>query len=109
MQTLKSRLSNMPVTRSLAVLALVVIAVEIGGVWSELRGLRREQVKNAAVSMAPDALARIKQDKNASDRLRVLNSESIGMIGPVDVHVDGSILDPIYVQAKDSVPVEIQR
>ncbi len=87
---MKLRLFGAWAFRAVVVVAFAVIAVELGGIWAELRGVRREQVKNAVYSMRPDAIARIQASANAELRLRRLSGQS-------------------WVAADDTLPVEIQK
>jgi hypothetical protein len=97
MQTWQNRLSTIPVFRSLVVIVLAVMAFETGGIWRELKGLRREQVKNAVWTLRPDQLARIRAGQNADVQLRSLEHM-------VQIQYD----DPIQVRIEDSVPVSVE-
>ena len=105
-------LSAAPLLRLLAGLVLVVISAELGGIWFELKGIRQEQIKNAAYTLRPEQLSRLRSTANGQARLRVLTGQSgvtVDPSEPLSVKIDDSILDPIYVQASDALPVEIQR
>jgi hypothetical protein len=96
----------------LVALALVVISVELGGIWSELRGIRHEQVKNAAYTLRPEQLSRFRATARGQARLRALAGQSAVTVDasePIAVKIEDSMLDPIYVQADGAFPVEIER
>jgi hypothetical protein len=85
-----------------AAVAILAIVFELGGIWLEVRGLRREQVKNAVYSLRPDVVERMRSGPNGELLLRQLSGRSTALIA-------GSELDPIYVRAEEPIPVEIQR
>src|ERR1039458_10000430 len=98
---MQNRILGVPVFRPLVAVVLVVIAFELGGVWSELKGLRREQVKNAAYSMPPEQLTRLRASPSGQMRLRVLSGQSTVTVEasePIPVKVKDSNSDPIYIQ-----------
>lgn len=117
METWKRTISDLSFFRCLVCVVLIAIMVELGGVWIELSGIRHEQVKNAVYALRPESLAEIKKTRNATDHLRAMAGQSSisGSVtiesgfGPIHVQIDDSVLDPIYIQASDSLPVEIQR
>lgn len=81
---LRDGIRRIPFLKSFAVLATIAILLELGGIWRELRTIRREQVTATRVD------------------------EMFSADGAIPVKVDGSLTDPIYVQADDPLPVEIQ-
>lgn len=93
-------------------MTLIVIACEMGAVWSELRGIRQEQVKNAVYSMRPNMVQQLQASPDGKLRLRQLSSQSsvVGGTGDVlSVKIEGTLLDPIYIQAGRPVPVLVGR
>jgi hypothetical protein len=104
--------------QSILVLLLAVISIELAGMWHEVRGLRREQIKNAAYTLRPEVLAKIKAAKNGETRIRLLSGQveiagevtvTTGLFQPLPVKVEDSLGDPIHIQASDPVPVQIER
>jgi hypothetical protein len=112
LSTFAKGLRAAPFLRVLVALVLLVISVELGGIWSELKGIRQEQVKNAAYTLRPEQLSRLPATAAGQQRLRALAGQSAVTLDPsepLSVKIDDSVLDPIYVQAGDALPVEIQR
>lgn len=106
------QLNRIPVFRVLVTLTLVAITFELGGMWSELKGLRHEQVKNAIYSTRPDIVARLRSTPRGELRLRQLSGQIAvvaGSDGPLSVKIEDTEFEPIYVQAAETIPVEIQR
>jgi hypothetical protein len=113
-----SQVPKIPVFRTLLILLLAVISVELAGMWREVNGLRREQVKNAAYTLRPEVLAKIRASKNGEVRIRTLSGQSeiagevtvsVESSQPLPVRIGDSLLDPIHVQATDPIPVQIER
>jgi hypothetical protein len=97
------RLTGNVIFRSLIAVALVSIVVELGAIWSELRGVRHEQVKNALYAMRPDNVERIRSMPRGDIRLRQLSGQSVVSVildDPLPVRINGTA---------DPIPVEIQR
>lgn len=104
-----SQIPKIPIFRSLLILILAAISIELAGMWHEVSGLRREQVKNAAYSTHPRLLGNIKAIKNVELRewrLRQLESTvKIDDSFSLAVKVD----EPLTVTVDGTVPVEIER
>ncbi len=96
------RFKDLPVFRLFISAALLVAVFELGGIWLEVGGLRREQVKNAVYLLRPDVAERMRGDPKREPLLRRLSGQSTALI-------TGSELDPVYVRAEEPLPVEIQR
>lgn len=88
---------------------LAVISIELGLIMTELMGVRREQVKNAAYTLTPEQLSRLRESPNSGQRIRALEGQ---------VKVDGQVeIDdalPVHVSveewnAMDTVAVENER
>ena len=78
-------------TRPFTVLVLALIAWELGDILAELRGLRREQVKNAAYALHPKTLDRLRSQSSsasARNRLRILSAEIAGIENNVTVEIE---------------------
>jgi hypothetical protein len=90
-------------------LVLALIACELGGIWSELTGIRREQVKNALYALPPTQVERLQFGPNKErmkNRLRLLTSEITGITRSVDVDIN----QPVdVVIANEPLSVEIGR
>jgi hypothetical protein len=104
-----SQIPKIPIFRSLLILLLAVISIELAGMWHEVSGLRHEQVKNAVYSARPKLLESIKATKNVELRewrLRQLESTvKIDDSFSLAVKVD----EPLAVTVDGTVPVEIER
>jgi hypothetical protein len=103
------RIRSGALTGPLIVLVLSLIACELGGIWSELKGIRREQVKNALYTLSPKQVERLRSGSNkegVKNRLRVLTSE----IGGITRTVDVDISQPVSVEIDNQpLSVEIER
>lgn len=110
---IRGRIRSRKLTRPLMVAAVMLIAFELGGIWLEVKGLRREQVKNAAYALHPRALARLRSNSGKESvkyYLRSLESKIGGIDGTVNVDVEEFNAHPIQVEIEDQpVRVEIER
>jgi hypothetical protein len=105
-------LSAVPFLRLLIAFVLVVISVELRDIRSELEAIRQEQVKNAAYTLQPDRLSRMRATAIGQARLRALEGQSVVAANPttpLSVKIEDSFMDPIHVQAAAPLPVEIRR
>lgn len=112
MTSVARTLSAVAFLRVLVASVLVVVSVELCGIWSELKGIRQGQVKNAAYTLRPEQLSRFRSTANGRARLRILAGQSTVSVEasePLPVRVEDSMSDPIYAQAGDILPVEIER
>lgn len=75
-------------------LLLLAVAIQLGGIWNELRHIRREQVKNAYYSLPKEAQAALTQS-DYGDAIREMEGEVAvtEIAGTVDVDVKNDSLD----------------
>jgi hypothetical protein len=104
-----ARIRRGDLTRAFSTFVLVVIALELGGIWVELKGVRSEQVKNAFYALPPAKMARLRSfpDKQkAESYVKLLRSK----IGGIEQNVTVEIDQPVDVRIDDQpVSVEIER
>jgi hypothetical protein len=87
-------------------LLLAIIAWELGGIWTELKGVRNEQVKNALYALPAKQAEHLRSQvnsKGAQHQLRLLASEIAGIDNAVDVNID----QPLSVEI-DNEPVNVE-
>ena len=60
--------------RMIAVCALIVVAIELAGIWIQLGHIRTEQVKNALYGGHPDFLRQLETDPAKEWRKKLLES-----------------------------------
>ena len=106
------RFKDFPVFRLVVSATLLAAVFELGGIWLEVRGLRREQVKNAVYSLRPEILERMRSGPSGELRLRLLSGRSTALVeadSPLPVKIEDSELEPVRIRADEPLPVEIQR
>ena len=82
MSAIMNALRKFPFLRAVTAVALVAVTVELAGIWSELKGIRREQAKNVAYPPRPEQLSRLRSTATGQARLRVLARQSAVTLDP---------------------------
>lgn len=84
-------------------LLLIVLTVQLGGIWIELRHIRSEQVKNKYYGVPEPMIARIPNDRKALVRRQWESTARVEVEGTVDVDVQ----NPVDVDVQNQ-PIEIE-
>ena len=87
-----------------AFVVVVVVLIELGGIWNELHHIREEQVRNQYYAIPKESRAKISEKNKAG----LLSSSTLMIDEPLEVNVQNSSID-VEVQNSLPIPVEIQR